>query len=136
MAGTEKQREEINRKLVSMQMEMIGKTYQDAMDTPEFWRVYTLTTEQTEAWRKLAIPLIKKTFKCNKARAEMTLGMFELNLGLRIHDEWEGEYFFDVDKRFDTTHIRTTIPPEAHILKDQQPTFWQKVKKFFVGYYD
>ena len=63
MAGSEKQREEINRKLVSMQMEMIGLTYQDAMDTPEFWRVYTLTTEQTEAWRKLAIPLIKKTFK-------------------------------------------------------------------------
>ena len=130
MAGSEKQREEINRKLVSMQMEMIGLTYQDAMDTPEFWRVYTLTTEQTEAWRKLAIPLIKKTFKCNKGRAEMTLGMFELNLGLRIHDEWEGEEFLD------TTHIHTTIPPEAQLLKDQQPTFWQKIKKFFVGYYD
>ena len=130
MAGSEKQREEINRKLVSMQMEMIGLTYQDAMDTPEFWRVYTLTTEQTEAWRKLAIPLIKKTFKCNKGRAEMTLGMFELNLGLRIHDEWEGEEVFD------TTHIHTTIPPEAQLLKDQQPTFWQKIKKFFVGYYD
>jgi hypothetical protein len=77
----------------------------------------------------------------------MTLGMFELNLGLRIHDEWEGEEFFD------TTHIRTTIPPDAytieidpctnnesysyegHLLKFQQPTFWQKIKKFFVGYY-
>jgi hypothetical protein len=124
MAGTEKQREEINRRLVSMQMEMIGKTYQDAMDTPEFWRVYTLTTEQTEAWRKVAILLIKKTFKCNKKRAEMTLGMFELNLGLRIEDP------------IDTTHIHTTIPPEAHMLKDQQPTFLQKMKKFFRGYYD
>ena len=124
MAGTEKQREEINRKLVSMQMEMIGLTYQDAMDTPEFWRVYTLTTEQTLEWRKLAIPLIKKTFKCNKRRAEMTLGMFELNLGLRVEDP------------IDTTHIHTTIPPEAHMLKDQQPTFLQKMKKFFRGYYD
>jgi len=123
MAGSEKQREEINRKLVTMQMEMIGKTYQDAMDTPEFWRVYTLTTEQTEAWRKLAIPLIKKTFKCNKRRAEMTLGMFELNLGLRVEDPIE------------TTHIHTTIPPDAYILKDQQLTFWQKIKKFFVGFY-
>jgi hypothetical protein len=73
MAGTEKQREEINRKLVSMQMEMIGLTYQDAVDTPEFWRVYTLTTEQTLEWRKLALPLIKKTFKCNKRRAELTI---------------------------------------------------------------
>ena len=124
MAGSEKQREEINRKLVSMQMEMIGLTYQDAMDTPEFWRVYTLTTEQTEAWRKLAIPLIKKTFKCNKRRAEMTLGMFELNLGLRVEDP------------IDTTYIHTTIPPDAQLLKDQQPTLWQKVKKFFVGYYN
>ena len=124
MAGTEKQREEINRRLVSMQMEMIGLTYQDAMDTPEFWRVYTLTTEQTLEWRKVAIPLIKKTFKCNKRRAEMTLGMFELNLGLRVEDP------------IDTTHIHTTIPPEAHMLKDQQPTFLQKMKKFFKGYYD
>jgi hypothetical protein len=124
MAGSEKQREEINRKLVTMQMEMIGLTYQDAMDTPEFWRVYTLTTEQTLEWRKLAIPLIKKTFKCNKRRAEMTLGMFELNLGLRVEDP------------IDTTHIHTTIPPEAHMLKDQQPTFLQKMKKFFKGYYD
>ena len=124
MAGSEKQREEINRKLVTMQMEMIGLTYQDAMDTPEFWRVYTLTTEQTLEWRKVAIPLIKKTFKCNKRRAEMTLGMFELNLGLRVED------------LIDTTHIHTTIPPEAHILKDQQPTFLQKMKKFFRGYYD
>lgn len=124
MAGSEKQREEINRKLVSMQMEMIGLTYKDAMDTPEFWRVYTLTTEQTLEWRKVAIPLIKKTFKCNKRRAEMTLGMFELNLGLRVEDP------------IDTTHIHTTIPPEAHILKDQQPTFLQKMKKFFRRYYD
>jgi hypothetical protein len=124
MAGSEKQREEINRKLVTMQMEMIGKTYQDAMDTPEFWRVYTLTTEQTLEWRKLALPLIKKTFKCNKRRAEMTLGMFELNLGLRVEDPIE------------TTHIHTTIPPDAYILKDQKPSFLQKVKKFFRGYYD
>jgi hypothetical protein len=50
--------------------------------------------------------------------------MFELNLGLRVEDP------------IDTTHIHTTIPPEAHILKDQQPTFLQKMKKFFRGYYD
>jgi len=138
MAGTEKQREEINRKLVSMQMELIGLTYEDAMNTPEFWRVYTLTTEQIEAWRKDALKLIQKTFKCNKKRAEMTLGMFELNLGLREYNPpiVEEEYFWDVNKRFDTTHIRTTIPHEAQLLKDQQPTFWQKIKKFFVGYYE
>jgi hypothetical protein len=126
MAGTDKQREEINRKLVSMQMEMIGLTYQDAVDTPEFWRVYTLTTEQTLEWRKAALPLIKKTFKCNKTRAQSTMGWFELHFGLREYNPEE----------VDTTHIHTTIPPEAHILEDQQPTFLQKMKKFFRGYYD
>jgi len=124
MAGTEKQREEINRKLVSMQMEMIGLTYEDAMNTPEFWRVYTLTTEQTELWRKDAIKLIQKTFKCNRKKAEMVRAIFEIKLGLRIEDA-----------PIETTYIHTTIPPEAYILKDQQPTFWQKVKKFFIGYY-
>jgi hypothetical protein len=124
MAGTEKQREEINRKLVSMQMEMIGLTYEDAMSTPGFWRVYTLTTAQTELWRKDAIKLIQKTFKCNRKKAEMVRAIFEIKLGLRIEDA-----------PIETTYIHTTIPPEAYILKDQQPTFWQKVKKFFIGYY-
>lgn len=124
MAGTQKQREEINRKLVSMQMELIGLTYEDAMKTPEFWRVYTLTSEQTELWRKDAIKLIQKTFKCNRKKAEITMSVFEVTLGLRACDEPEP-----------TTYIHTTIPPEAYILKNQQPTFWQKVKKFFVGFY-
>ena len=137
MAGTEKQREEINRKLVSMQMELIGLTYEDAMNTPEFWRVYTLTTEQTEMWRKDAMKLIQKTFKCNRRRAELIMATFEVNLGLREYNPplVEEEHFWNVDKRFDTTHIRTTIPPEAQLLKNQKPTFWQRLHKFFVGYY-
>lgn len=137
MAGTEKQREEINRKLVSMQMELIGLTYEDAMATPEFWRVYTLTTEQTEMWRKDAMKLIQKTFKCNRRRAELIMATFEVNLGLREYNPplVEEEHFWNVDKRFDTTHIRTTIPPEAQLLKNQKPTFWQRLHKFFVGYY-
>jgi len=113
MAGTDKQREEINRKLVSMQMEMIGLTYEDAMNTPEFWRVYTLTTEQTEEWRKKALPLIRKTFKVNKSRGEMIMATFEVTLGLR--------------------EFNPPIEPTAYLL--EKPTFWQKVQKFFIGYY-
>jgi len=137
MAGTEKQREEINRKLVSMQMELIGLTYEDAMNTPEFWRVYTLTTEQTEMWRKDAMKLIQKTFKCNRRRAELIMATFEVNLGLREYNPplVEEEHFWNVDKRLETTHIRTTIPPEAQLLKNQKPTFWQRLHKFFVGFY-
>lgn len=113
MAGTEKQREAINRKLVTMQMEMIGLTYEDAMNTPEFWRVYTLTTEQTIEWRKQALALIRKTFKVNKSRGEMIMAMFELDLGLR--------------------EFNPPVEPQAYLL--EEPTFWQKIQKFFIGYY-
>lgn len=132
MAGTNKQREEINRKLVSMQMEMIGLTYEDAMNTPEFWRVYTLTTEQTEEWRKKALPLVKKTFKINTAKAKSIIAFFEATLGLRIYDPIEIE---------DT--VFNTPPPPVDLFLDvsklpfipKKPTFWQKVKKFFIGFY-
>lgn len=125
MAGTNKQREEINRKLVSMQMEMIGLTYEDAMNTPEFWRVYTLTTEQTEEWRKKALPLVKKTFKINTAKAKSIIAFFEAKLGLRIYDPIEIE----------DTVFKTPPPPVDLFWTKPKPTFWQKVKKFFVGFY-
>ena len=125
MAGTNKQREEINRKLVSMQMEMIGLTYEDAMNTPEFWRVYTLTTEQTEEWRKKALPLVKKTFKINTAKAKSIIAFFEGTLGLRIYDPIEIE----------DTVFNTPPPPVDLFWTKPEPTFWQKVKKFFIGFY-
>jgi len=127
MAGTDKQREEINRKLVSMQMEMIGLTYEDAMNTTEFWRIYSLTTEQTLEWRKQALPLIRKTFKVNKGRGERIMSMFELDLGLREynpvevveHDVCPGPHLEDL----------------VHARRKPKPTFWQKVQEFFIGYY-
>ena len=124
MAGTEKQREEINRKLVTMQMELIGKTYEDAMNTPEFWLVYTLTTEQRDKWRKAALLLVKKTFKINATKAKAIIAFFEKTLGLRVYDPIEME---------DT--VFPEPPPVALFFTDKKPTFWQKVKKFFVGYY-
>jgi hypothetical protein len=122
MAGTEKQREEINRKLVTMQMKMIGKTYQDAMDTPEFWRVYTLTTEQAEQWRKKALSLVKRTFKVNTTKAKSIIAFFESTIGLRVWDPVE-EPEYDV------------CPPPEDLFLKEKPTFWQKVRKFFIGYY-
>ena len=125
MAGTDKQREEINRKLVTMQMEMIGKTYEDAMNTPEFWRVYTMTEDQTEEWRKRALPLIKKTFKVNATKAKTIMSSFELTLGLRID-----ENFYEV------VAIPTTTSTTTLVFKPikKELTFWQKVRKFFIGY--
>ncbi len=125
MAGTDKQREEINRKLVAMQMEMIGKTYEDAMDTPEFWRVYTMTSDQTEEWRKKALPLIKKTFKVNATKAKTIMSSFELSLGLRIDDNY-----------YEVVAIPTTTTTTTLVFKPikKKLTFWQKVRKFFIGY--
>jgi len=128
MAGTIKQREEINIKLVTMQMEMIGKTYQDAMDTPEFWRVYTLTTQQEEEWRKKALPLIKKTFKCNKQKALLTMHFFELNLGLRTYNPPEEEE----GQPLPPPPEELFLDPTAYLL--EKPTLWQKIKKFFIGF--
>ncbi len=125
MAGTDKQREEINRKLVAMQMEMIGKTYEDAMETPEFWRVYTMTSDQTEEWRKKALPLIKKTFKVNATKAKTIMSSFELSLGLRIDDNY-----------YEVVAIPTTTTTTTLVFKPikKKLTFWQKVRKFFIGY--
>ncbi len=125
MAGTDKQREEINRKLVAMQMEMIGKTYEDAMDTPEFWRVYTMTTQQSEEWRKKALQLVKKTFKVNATKAKTIITSFELLLGLRIDDNF-----------YEEVVIPTTTTTTTLVFKPikKKLTFWQKVRKFFIGY--
>ena len=131
MSGTEKQREEVNRKLVTMQMEMIGLTYEDAMNTPEFWKVYTLTTAQTIEWRKAALQLIKKTFKCNKRRAELTVDMFELNLGLREFNPEDKNDIYYEEVTNPTTSTTTTLVFKP--LK-KELTFWQKVKKFFIGF--
>jgi hypothetical protein len=43
-----------------------------------------MTQEQHEEFKRYAIPLIKKIFKCNKARAESTFGWFDMQFGLRI----------------------------------------------------
>ena len=128
MAGTNKQREAINRKLVAMQMEMIGLTYEDAMNTPEFWKIFTLTTQQRETWYKQALPLVKKTFKINATKAKSIIDFFELTLGLRVYDLIEeGEFLSPPPEEI--------VIPEDLFWTKPEPTFWQKVKKFFVGFY-
>jgi len=43
-----------------------------------------MTRAQLEQFHAYAIPLIKKTFHCNKSRAEETFQWFRNNLGLRL----------------------------------------------------
>jgi hypothetical protein len=43
-----------------------------------------MTPAQHEEFKRYAIPLLKKIFKFNKAKAEDTFSWFDLQFGLRI----------------------------------------------------
>jgi len=79
-------RENIGDHLVSYQLEMVGKSMQEAYMTKEWYSKWTMTTEQHEVFKAYALPLIKKVFKCNKSKAENTFDWFDLQFGLRIKD--------------------------------------------------
>jgi hypothetical protein len=77
-------RENIAMHLVEVQMEMIGKTFEDAEANQNWFHDYTMTSEQFLEFRNKAIPLIKKVYKCNKATASKNFDWWNLNWGLRI----------------------------------------------------
>jgi hypothetical protein len=77
-------RENIGEHLVDYQLEMVGKSIQEAHMTKEWYSKWTMTEEQHEAFKAYALPLIKKVFKCNKSRAESTFQWWDLQFGLRI----------------------------------------------------
>ena len=79
-------RENIAEHLVDYQLEMVGKSMQEAYMTREWYSKWTMTTEQHEAFKAYAIPLLKKVFKCRNERAESTFQWFDLQFGLRIKD--------------------------------------------------
>jgi hypothetical protein len=64
-------RDNITRHLIEYQLEM-------------WYFNITMTQEQHKEFRGYAIPLLKKIFKFNKARAEQTFDWFNLTFGLRI----------------------------------------------------
>ena len=79
-------RENITAHLLEYQLNMIGKTMEEAKKD-EFWFTnWTFTTQQYELFRDYAIPLIKKTFRCNTKKATQTFDWFNLQFGLRLKD--------------------------------------------------
>ena len=80
-------RENISEHLVKYELEMIGKHWEDAITTENWYTLWTMTTEEHDAFKAYAIPLIKKIFKCNKSRAENTFAWFDLQFGLRISND-------------------------------------------------
>lgn len=77
-------RTNISDHLVEYQLKMIGKTLLDVSGDEMWYHNNTMTPEQHEEFKAYAIPLLKKIFKFNKARAEQTFGWFDLQFGLRI----------------------------------------------------
>jgi hypothetical protein len=80
-------RENINDHLIEYQLNMIGKTMNEATSDKKWYYNNTMTKKQHEEFRAYAIPLLKKTFKFNKSKAEQTFSRFDLTFGLRLKEE-------------------------------------------------
>ena len=77
-------RTNIAKYLLEFQLNMIGKTYYEAKHTEEWYSKWTMTMQQRTFFKAYAIPLLKKTFKCNKTKAEQTFEWFDFQFGLKI----------------------------------------------------
>jgi len=72
--------------LVDVQLKMVNRTMFEAMQNPDWFHEWTMTTEQYEEFKKYSIPLLKKVFKFNTNKAKETFDWFNLQYGLRIKD--------------------------------------------------
>ena len=79
-------RENITRHLIEKELGMVGKTMLDTLDDDKWYFNNTMTLAQHAEFKKYAIKLIKKIFKCNTSRAIATFEWFDLAFGLRIKD--------------------------------------------------
>ena len=70
--------------LMEYQLGIVNHTIIETLDDDNFLFNWTMTKAQLEQFHAYAIPLIKKTFHCNKGKAEETFQWFRNNLGLRL----------------------------------------------------
>lgn len=70
--------------LMEYQLELIGKTVEEALQTPNYLKEWTLTQEQFDHFYKYSIQILKKVFKCNTNKAKSTFEWFNLGWGLNI----------------------------------------------------
>lgn len=78
-------RQNLAEHLAKYQLEMVGKTWDDALADSQWFYNITMTQDQFDEFMKYAIPLVKKTLRCNKASAHKALDWFNLQFGLRIY---------------------------------------------------
>jgi beta-xylosidase len=92
-------RENISDHLIKYQLEMVGKTWEDAQADAQWYYNITMTEEQFDEFMKYALPLVKKVFRCNRLKAQKTMDWFNLQFGLRI---------FPIPDKFKTQEDETT----------------------------
>jgi len=76
----------ISKHLVEYELALVGKTLLDTLDDDKWYFNNTLTTAQQAEFKKYSLNLIKKVFKCNKAKAESAFSWFDATFGLRTKD--------------------------------------------------
>jgi len=79
-------RTNISDHLIEYQLNMVGKTIEDAKKDDMWYYNTTMTSKQFELFKSYAIPLLRKIFKFNKRKAEQTFDWFNLGYGLRVKD--------------------------------------------------
>jgi hypothetical protein len=80
-------RDNITKHLVEYQLKMVGKTLLDTLDDDNWYFNITMTQTEFDEFRKYAVKLIRKTFRCNRLRGESTFDWFNLQFGLRIKNK-------------------------------------------------
>lgn len=77
-------RENIAEHITVYQLNLIGKTLEDAKTVPEWSNIGVLTEKQFQELQKYAIPLLKKVFKINTNKAKGIFKWWYLQFGLPI----------------------------------------------------
>ena len=75
--------------LLEYQLEMVGRTMEEARKDDMWYFNWTMTQAKHNEFKVYAIPLIKKVLRCNKTKAENIFSFFDLEFGLRIKENEE-----------------------------------------------
>ena len=77
-------RENIAQHLVEYQLKLVGSSLEHSAKNHNWRKLYSMDSGQYIGFKLYAVPLIKKTFKCNKVKAENTFSWFMTQFGLKL----------------------------------------------------
>lgn len=77
-------RENIGEHLFDYQLKMIGKIRMNVVDDDKWYSHFTMTRNQYIEFRKYAVSLMMKTFRCNKNKALSIFEWYWQQFGVKI----------------------------------------------------